>query len=172
MALEIIYFIELIVAYVVPLYFANAAPIIFHGKKPVDFGKKIGNKRILGDGKTILGALFGIVVGSFCGILIYLIFPEIQIISSNYILLAFLLSAGAILGDIVKSFFKRRVGIKSGEKWFLVDQLDFIIGGLVLSSFFRLPEIELIVFLFVVTVFVHTATNIAAFKLKLKKVPW
>jgi CDP-2,3-bis-(O-geranylgeranyl)-sn-glycerol synthase len=49
-----------------------------------------------------------------------------------------------MLGDIVESFFKRRIGLSRGEKWLGFDQIDFIIGGLLLSLFVRVPEIELL----------------------------
>ena len=47
--------------------------------------------------------------------------------------LLFALCFGALLGDIVESFFKRRLGKNRGEDWLVFDQLDFIIGALVLS---------------------------------------
>lgn len=153
------------------MYFANAAPIILHGKLPIDFGKKLFGERILGDGKTILGAFSGILIGVSAGSLVYFIIPTAKIIP-NYFLLIVSLSIGAILGDILKSFFKRRIKIKSGQQWAFADQLDFVIGGLVLSSFVRMPEVEIVIILLVLTVFVHSATNYLAFKVKLKKVPW
>ena len=159
-------------AYLIPLYIANATPILSHGTIPVDLGKKYKGERILGKGKTILGALCGIIGGTLFGILFSIAFPQIFVLIPQYLPLVILLSFGAIVGDMAKSFFKRRKGIKSGGKWFLVDQLDFIIGGLVFSLIVRIPEIWVIVILLVVTVFMHMATNIIAFKLKLKKVPW
>ncbi|MBT4870696.1 MAG: CDP-2,3-bis-(O-geranylgeranyl)-sn-glycerol synthase [Candidatus Diapherotrites archaeon] len=164
--------IILILAYLVPLYVANATPILFHGKVPVDFGKKYKGERILGKGKTILGALCGVLGGVFAGIIFYLAIPQVFELIPNYFSLIIVLSIGGIVGDMAKSFAKRRVGIKSGGKWFLVDQLDFIMGGLIFSLIVRLPEIHVVLFLLIATVFIHTATNIIAFKLKLKKVPW
>ena len=40
---------------------------------------------------------------------------------------------GALLGDIVESFFKRRAGKERGEDWIPFDQLDFLLGALFLS---------------------------------------
>jgi CDP-2,3-bis-(O-geranylgeranyl)-sn-glycerol synthase len=37
-------------------------------------------------------------------------------------------------GDSLKSFVKRRMGIPPGRPWVPMDQLDFIIGSLVLIS--------------------------------------
>jgi len=164
-------FIVLLAIYLVPMYIANATPIILHGKKPVDFGKKINGKRILGDGKTILGALFGIIVGTIAGFILYYLLSPIFALP-NPLLLALLLSAGAIIGDMAKSFFKRRLGFESGARLPVFDQIDFIIGGLIFSLVIRFPEIEVVIFLLVATVFIHTITNLIAYKLKLKKVPW
>ncbi|MFA6065022.1 MAG: CDP-2,3-bis-(O-geranylgeranyl)-sn-glycerol synthase [archaeon] len=158
--------------YVFPLYIANATPIIVHGKTQLDLGLKIFGKPILGKGKTIIGTLAGITAGTLAGAIIALIFPYVLIVIPNYFGLALFLSTGAILGDITKSFFKRRFGIKSGQQWVLADQLDFIVGGLIVSTFFRIPEVWLVLVLLVATFFIHSASNYVAFKLKLKKVPW
>ena len=162
----------IILAYLIPLYVANATPIIFHGTIPVDFGKKYAGERILGKGKTILGALCGILGGTFAGIIFYDIAPQVLVLIPTYFSLIIVLAMGGIIGDMAKSFLKRRKGIESGGKWFLVDQLDFIVGGLILSLVVRLPEVEVVLFLLIVTVFIHMVTNVIAFKLKLKRVPW
>ena len=44
----------------------------------------------------------------------------------NYVLLGFLVSVGAIVGDIAKSFAKRRMNFDSGAEVFGLDQLDFL----------------------------------------------
>ncbi|MDD4250812.1 MAG: CDP-2,3-bis-(O-geranylgeranyl)-sn-glycerol synthase [Candidatus ainarchaeum sp.] len=162
----------LILAYVIPMYFANASPIMVHGKTPLDFKKNLFGKRVLGDGKTILGTLAGIFFGSIAGFIFAIIYPEIFLIIPNYFLLAVLLSTGAILGDIFESFLKRRLGFESGQQWFLCDQLDFIIGGLLFSFILIIPRFEIIIVLLFATILVHSLTNIIAFKLGLKKVPW
>jgi CDP-2,3-bis-(O-geranylgeranyl)-sn-glycerol synthase len=162
----------LIIAYAVPMYIANASPIILHGKKPLDFGKSFFGKRFLGDGKTILGTLIGILFGTLAGFLFALFYNNIFILIPNYLLLSFLLAFGAITGDIIESFLKRRFGFKSGQKCFLFDQIDFILGGLLFSLIILFPRIEIIIILFFATIFIHSGTNVIAFKLGLKKVPW
>ena len=111
-----------------------------------DFGKtwKDG-RRILGDGKTWRGLITGAIVGmtggfglsivaiyannsdfAFLGLSDFGRFPlMIPIIGS--------ICFGALFGDITESFLKRRRGKKRGEDWIPFDQLDFIIGALVLS---------------------------------------
>ena len=98
--------------YVIPLYIANSSPLLVHGKIPLDLNKKLFGEPILGNGKTILWTIAVITAGTGAGTIIYLLFPIAESYLPNYILLAFLLSTGAILGDITKSFFKRRFHIK------------------------------------------------------------
>ncbi len=102
---------------------------------PIDFGLKWKRKRILGDHKTWKGLIGGILAAI---ITVY--------VQSNYvtgleiydysqpILFGFLLGLGALLGDAVKSFFKRRVNIKPGQPWIPFDQIDYSIGALILVS--------------------------------------
>jgi len=164
--------IILIVAYTIPMYFANATPVLFHGTRPLDFGKHFRGKRILGEGKTLLGTFGGMLGGIAAGAVLALIYPGIFSLIPNYFPLIVALAIGAICGDAVKSFFKRQIGLARGQKWLLADQLDFIVGGFLLSLFVRVPEIEVVIVLLVATGFIHLFTNFAAFKLKLKKVPW
>jgi CDP-2,3-bis-(O-geranylgeranyl)-sn-glycerol synthase len=164
--------IILVFLYVVPLYIANSSPVIAHGKVPLDFGKKLFGQPILGKGKTVLGTVAGITIGTGTGAIILLFFPQAEQLIPNYLQLAFLLAFGAIIGDVTKSFFKRRFSIKSGEKWDLADQLDFVLGGLLVSMLLRIPEVWLVVLLLIATFFIHKTFNWVAYKLKLKEVPW
>ncbi|MFA5763662.1 MAG: CDP-2,3-bis-(O-geranylgeranyl)-sn-glycerol synthase [archaeon] len=165
-------FLLIVFAYVVPMYVANAAPILIHGKTPLDFEKKFRGKRILGKGKTIIGTFAGIIIGSIAGLIFSLIFPHIFVLIPNYYSLIFILASGAMLGDIVESFIKRQMGIESGSFFPVFDQIDFIIGGFALSLIIRIPELEVILLIFIATIFVHLFFNALSFKLGLKKVPW
>lgn len=162
----------LILMYVIPLYVANSIPVVVHGRTPIDLNRKLFGKPIFGKGKTIVGALAGIVSGTLIGAVTIIVFPYSLTLVPNYIELAFYLSIGAIVGDLVKSFFKRRFGIGRGEKWVLADQLDFILGGLAFSFIARFPDPWVVVVLFIATFFIHSGTNWGAYKLGLKKVPW
>jgi CDP-2,3-bis-(O-geranylgeranyl)-sn-glycerol synthase len=151
--------------FILPAYFANAAPIlfgkIFRGKFPIDFGKTWNKKPILGKGKTWPGFLGGILVGTFVGVL------------QGRFLAGLLLSIGALVGDLVKSFAKRRFGIAPGKSWPIIDQLDFVIGALLLVSIIESlepPPLEIIIIVLVLTPLVHLAANTGAYLLKLKKV--
>ena len=131
---------------VIPAYIANASALLIGGGTPIDFGKNWKDgKRILGDGKTWRGLISGAFVGitggfglsvvarfatlngfDFLGLNDFTGFPlMIPIIGS--------ICFGALFGDIIESFFKRRAGKKRGEDWIPFDQIDFILGVLFFS---------------------------------------
>ena len=135
-----------------PAALANTAPIIAAKSPllrkfsyPFDFYMKYHGKRILGDHKTIRGIVIGILVGVlavYLQIVFYINIPFIQKMSFvdysslNPVLLGLLESLGALLGDALKSFFKRQIGIPSGKSWFPFDQIDYTLGALVFTSFY------------------------------------
>ncbi len=161
-----------------PAYIANPTAAVFGGGTPIDFGKKcLDGRRILGDGKTFRG-LAG---GAACGIVIGIL--EIQVATGEPFVIppvsaVIALSFGALLGDIVKSFFKRRLGFERGAGLPLIDQLDFVAGAWVLAYIvdpqwfignFTLP---IIITVLIVTPLLHRATNIIGYHIKVKKEPW
>ncbi len=142
-----------------PAYFANMAPDLL--KRIPFLGKPIWKKK-LGKAKTWRG----IVVAVLAGILVFWLqkylfefnfFYNISLIDYGdfSLLLGFLLGFGAILGDLVKSYFKRRAGIKPGVSWKPWDQLDFVIGGLVLSWLVYVPRVGVVAVLLVLSPFLH-----------------
>jgi CDP-2,3-bis-(O-geranylgeranyl)-sn-glycerol synthase len=174
---------------VIPIYVANASAVIVGGGRPIDFGKtwKDG-RRILGDGKTWRGLFAGTFVGMTAGF--GLAVAAKYITTSEYaflgvtdfegfplmILILFSLCFGALLGDVIESFFKRRVGKDRGQDWIPFDQLDFLVGALVFSFlmsellyllgltsdhwFFHNIKIWHILILLVVTPFIHITANV------------
>lgn len=161
-------------AYLAPMYFANSFAMILGGKTPLDWNTKFfdGNP-LFGSGKTFKGAFFGIAAGTFAAILILLLFPAgAAQLTSDYLLLGFLLSVGAIAGDIAGSFVKRRSGIEQGKEAPFLDQLDFVVGAIVFGSILYTPKIWEVAVVAGVTLIVHRISNYIAFKAKLKKVPW
>lgn len=128
---------------------------------PIDFGKNFfDGKRIFGNGKTWNGLILGIFVGTLVGYL------------QQNLILGLALSSGALFGDLVKSFFKRRLGIERGKLWFPFDQIDFILGAFLFASFIIRINFIYLVILLIITPLLHLATNFIGFKLKLKKEPW
>jgi CDP-2,3-bis-(O-geranylgeranyl)-sn-glycerol synthase len=157
-----------------PLYVANASAVVFGGKTPVDFNRLWPDgKPIFGKGKTWKGVAMGTLIGTFSGGLALYFFPLLaNQVSSFYLLYAFLLSAGALMGDLLGSFIKRRVGLNRGQPAHFLDQLDFVIGGLGLSLLVVPPTWTVFFLLIMVTPFMHMAFNRFAYLLGLKSVPW
>lgn len=85
---------------------------------------------------------------------------------------AALFGIGAIFGDLVKSFLKRRLGIAPGESWFPLDQLDFVIGAMLfLWLFVELPG-QVVAVVLVATPVLHFGANLVGYAVGLKKVWW
>ena len=128
-----------------PAGVANMAPIVFNRLPildvPVDFGKKIGGKPIFGPHKTYRGFVVGVGLAIAIVYLQKALYPHFKSYSLvdytaiNLVGLGMLQGVGALGGDLIKSFFKRRFNIASGKSWVPFDQLDAIVGALILTSF-------------------------------------
>lgn len=162
-----------VLLYLIPLYITNASALLFGGKHSLDFGKKLLGKPIFGRGKTIEGTIGGLFAGLVSVGLIIFFFGEFTpLLHRNYLLVGTLLCTGAIGGDLLGSFIKRRSGIPRGGRVFLLDQLDFVIGGIALSYWLVIPTPLEATLIIIITILIHSLANYAAFKLKMKKVPW
>jgi len=158
------------VLFFMPAYIANAAPTIFGGGTALDFGKNFSDgRRIFGGGKTWRGSAAGIFSGTFYRLAENLLMQRDFL---NQLALAFSLSLGAISGDIAASFIKRRAGFERGESAPLLDQLDFVVGGLFFASFFAEIEFKRVLILILVTPALHLLVNMLGYVLKKKEVPW
>jgi CDP-2,3-bis-(O-geranylgeranyl)-sn-glycerol synthase len=132
-------------------------------------GKRfVDGRRILGDGKTTYGFLGGLAVGTLIGLL--------QGVGAGslrwHLSLGFLLALGALLGDLLGSFIKRRWGIKRGGAAPGLDQLSFVVLALLLASLMSLPGWQVIATILIITPPIHLATNFVAYKLGLKSRPY
>ncbi len=166
-----------------PAYVPNNAAVLAGGGKPIDGGRTLGERRVLGDGKTWRGTL----VGTLAGVGLALASNAVDEIVGDAVgvtLPAFPLGAavglalGAMLGDVAASFLKRRSGRQRGAAFPGVDQLDFVVGALVCAAAiapawfgetFTLPRLLVVV---VVTPALHVGTNVLAYQLGLKAEPW
>ena len=163
-----------IVLTVLPMYFANSCALLFGGKNVLDNGIVLADgKRLLGNGKTWSGTIGGMACGILSAFIIAGSFPEqILLVNWNYLGFGILASIGAVLGDILASFLKRRLGKNQGSAIPLLDQLDFVAGGLILGSVFYIPPLNEIILIALLTMAMHVLTNRLAFILKIKNVPW
>jgi CDP-diglyceride synthetase len=166
-----------------PAYVPNNVAVLAGGGRPVDGGRRLGGRRLLGDGKTWRGTIAGIAAGGALALgldrtnnaaatLVAVDLPEF----ANLAVLA--LPAGAMLGDIAASFLKRRTGRDRGAPFPLVDQLDFVVGALVLAAvvapvwFQDVFTLGVIVTVALVSPLLHVATNGFAYWAGLKDEPW
>jgi CDP-2,3-bis-(O-geranylgeranyl)-sn-glycerol synthase len=85
------------------------------------------------------------------------------------------LSYGAAIGDLIGSWFKRRLNRTRGQPIWLVDQLDFVIVCLLLSMFFVPLDIYFwnsVIFLLILSPSLTIFANMISYVLRLKSVPW
>ncbi len=87
------------------------------------------------------------------------------------LILGFAMSFGALAGDLVKSFVKRRMHIAPGKRWFPADQLDYVFGALAASApFARLTPLTVVTV--TLTYFaLHLVVSAAGFALGVKESP-
>ena len=172
-----------------PAYIANPTAALLGGGTPIDLGRKfIDGRRILGDGKTYRGLLAGTACGLIVGVAQILLAPHIApslagVVSPDQLttwtaLAAITMPFGALLGDIVKSFFKRRIGLERGAMLPIADQLDFVAGAWLLTYIVDPTWIAanftpaIILTVIVITPILHVATNVLGYKIGKKNVPW
>ena len=147
--------------------------------KPVDLNRKFRGRRILGDHKTFRGLISGSLVGTIiyvAQIFFYSRFNFIQEISffdysQSFLLIGLIMGFGALFGDMVKSFFKRQLDFKPGQSWFFFDQVDWLIGSLILSWPFTKVSITIILLTIAIGVISHVIVKFLGFVFKLDKEP-
>jgi CDP-2,3-bis-(O-geranylgeranyl)-sn-glycerol synthase len=159
--------------FIFPAYCANAAPVIFGGGQPMDFGKKFfDGKPLLGSHKTVRGFLAGIIIGTLVGAVQTFLFQnylfEYSLQFEYSILLGFMLSLGALIGDLVESFIKRRINTAPGKSLPVADQIDFVLGAFLFSIPVSAPSLLSAVIILLVTIPTHMLTNIGAALLNMK----
>jgi len=158
--------------YIFPAYCANAAPVLFGGGKPIDLGRMfLDGKPILGSNKTYRGFVSGILIGTLVGWVQSMLAPTLGLRGGG-VLLGFTLSLGALVGDLLGSFIKRRLDIKPGDPFPVSDQIDFVLVALLFSLAVEPPTLLAAVIVILLTPPIHLLTNFIAYLLRVKKKPW
>ena len=145
-----------------PAYIANATPVVLSGGGALARGRNwIDGKPLFGDHKTLRGTVSGLAAGLLIGL------------AQGSPFRAALLSIGAIGGDLVVSFFKRRMNLKPGALLPIADQMGLIILAVILVGFTeQAPRWDQAVGILVATLPIHYLSNLLAWALKLKSNPW
>jgi CDP-2,3-bis-(O-geranylgeranyl)-sn-glycerol synthase len=176
--------------YILPAYVANGFAVFSKAVKnrhPIDGGRlfRDGNP-VLGRGKSWEGFMIGVISGVCIGFLQYLTAPvlldlivqhitlptELYPIVYVSILQVFLIALGALIGDLIGSFIKRRLDISRGRSAPILDQLDFLIAAILLGMLVNPLPLVFVLFLLVVTPIIHLTANVIGYLLKLKQEPW
>jgi len=161
--------------------FAAAVPVLKKYDAPIDGGNTFRGHKILGPHKTWRGIIAGIIIAT-------LVLWIQQILVANFawaqfaaggidyaalpvLLLGPLFAIGALGGDAVESFFKRQQNIKSGGTWVPFDQIDYIIGSVIVTLFFVILTPMQYAWIFIVWFLMHIAATYIGYKLGLKKDP-
>jgi len=174
-----IYEVAYALFFIFPAYVANAAPVILGGGRAIDGGKTLSDgKPIFGSHKTVRGFAAGIIAGTLTSVAQNAVL-QLSALSdfvppfSFSLWLGFLISFGALMGDLVHSFVKRRIGIAEGAPLPVADQLDFVVGAVLFSFLAPSPLPLLTIFIIlIITLPVHLLTNLFAYVVGVKKTPW
>lgn len=176
-----------------PAYLSNMLPVFVGGGPPIDMGRTWRDgRRILGDGKTwraiVLAPLLAVSLtlglqwlalntawGTTYGFPAWGTWPA-------WAILAYALALGALVGDAVESFAKRRTGRDRGERWFPFDQLDFVLGALLFGAIAGIilpgnPFLDVftparLLVIVLLTPALHLLVNFIGYKIGAKDVPW
>ncbi len=153
---------------------------------PLDFGQKLRGHRLFGKNKTVRGALVMILGITFWILLqasIVNYFPSTaKLMVVNYsqvspLLWGLLLGTGCVIGELPNSFIKRQLQIAPGDQatgilkplFWIIDQVDSLVGALILASIMWQPTFEMLVVLFLCTIIIHPMGAIIMYGLGLKR---
>ncbi len=155
-----------------PAYLANMMPPVagmlrLPGDIPI-------NKKIFGENKTLRGMVSGIIGGALGAGMLNLL--DWSWYGEQTMTIAFgagaLIGAGALVGDLLKSACKRACKIPSGRPFPPFDQWDFILGATLVMAFMLPLTAGLFLTALALTLVLHLAVNILAFRLGFKAVWW
>ena len=174
--------------FLLPAYVANPMAVVFGGGAPVDLGRTMRDgRRVLGDGKTWRGFAGGVASGFALGGILALLGtlagPRLSFGEWPGVLgILVLLPVGALLGDLLGAFVKRRLGLARGAKAPGLDQYDFLIGVFLvlillvpswwLARFWTGEAVWGLGFIILITPVLHRVVNVIGFRWGQKREPW
>jgi len=179
---SLIYEIAYALWFILPAYIANAFPVIFGGGLAIDMGKKLPDgKPIFGSHKTFRGFIAGLLAGVLTSAIQTILLQSYPLSDFTLslpfqfnMLIGSMIALGALVGDLIHSFIKRRIGLVEGSPLPVADQLDFVVGAILFSlpvSAYP-PPLLTVVIVILITPPTHLLTNFIAYLLGAKKTPW
>ena len=174
------------VYFMLPAYVANLSGLAFGGGTPVDGGRECKDgRRLIGNGVTWKGLQNGTIIGTLVGAVLGIIgtfYGDLSVLTGGIIdlhvygsligglILGFLMAFGALLGDAVGSFLNRRIGLERGAPAPFMDQLDFVVGALVLSLLVVRISWSFFIIIALLSLFLHLGSNTFAYLIGIKDV--
>lgn len=161
-----------------PAIVANSTPVVLAHFRLFESFKKPVDVWLFGENKTWRGIVFGTVFGMGISLLQWYVsaktetlnlFPYRAMGLEASLTLGFLLSSGILLGDLLKSFFKRLVKKKPGEPWIPFDEFDFL-GAYLLMLLIYIPPSPHRWIILIGAPLLHALSNLLGYFLKIKKV--
>jgi CDP-2,3-bis-(O-geranylgeranyl)-sn-glycerol synthase len=148
---------------------------------PLDFGAAFRGKRIFGSHKTWRGLIAGIIVATLTlwlqqyAVESYGWFAEragaIDYLSLPTVWLGLVFAIGALGGDAIKSFFKRRRNKAPGQAWLPYDLVDHIVGAAVLTMPFVLFDWWVYPVVFVIWLLINLFVSYSGYLIQIKERP-
>jgi CDP-2,3-bis-(O-geranylgeranyl)-sn-glycerol synthase len=156
-------------------------PVLRNWEAPIDFGATFRGKRVFGPHKTWRGLIAGIIAAT---VTLWLQ----QMATGQYgwfgheaslagysslptLWLGVVFAIGALGGDAVKSFYKRRRNIAPGQVWFPYDLIDHIVGAALLTAPFVLFSWWIYLVVFVVWLLANMLVSYAGYIVGIKERP-
>ncbi len=154
-----------------------AAILLPKFKQPLDFHATFRGKRIFGDHKTIRGILIGTIFGGLTFFLQVYLFNQYPLVKDFSLidyahtspLFGFSLAFGSLIGDAVKSFFKRQFSLPPGTSWFPWDQIDWVIGSLCFAVPFMKVDFTLFASFIVTGLLLHLFIKLIGFLIRINE---
>ena len=175
-----------------PAFSANALATLPRGYgPPMDFGRlwPPDGRRVLGSSKTwsgfLVGGFLGMAIGLVEAYVILLAPPNLAVVPTlapsvlAAVPVVALIAFGAMAGDAIGSFIKRRLGRPSGARTWILDQFPFVLVPIGLGLIFypalflaTFANWEAVIWVILLTLLLHVGFNWVGYKAGLKKVPW
>jgi CDP-2,3-bis-(O-geranylgeranyl)-sn-glycerol synthase len=147
---------------------------------PIDLGKEFRGKRIAGNNKTFRGFLSAILI-SICIVILQkqlyasgtsVSWSVVDYTNINYLGFGFLMGFGAMFGDFSKSVIKRRLDKEPGQTWRPFDQIDFVLGAVLITSILYVPPLSVIFGMLIFVPLIKVLVDNIGFYLKIYDQRW
>lgn len=165
-----------------PAFIANAVPVIAKNIPYIrEFSRPI-HEKWFGKNKTVRWFITGILAAMLAGLILYWfrgfivsylsLYSDYFNLYSEWLMSLFVgwwLGLWALSGDIVKSFWKRQLGIKPGTMFQPWDGIDYMVGAIIFMLPWYFPGIVGCLFLLIIWPLLSLTANTIAYHIGWKE---